>query len=63
MNINKAVKELKSIVSIVSQKYRSHADQVIKLFSERKIEKTKEAQNLLIQLASRGMAPQAAIKK
>ena len=61
--ITKAIKQLKAIVPIINKKYRSHAEQVIQLFSDRKIEKTKEAENLLIQLASRGLAPQSAIKK
>ena len=61
--ITKAIKQLMAIVPIINKKYRSHAEQVIQLFSDRKIEKTKEAENLLIQLASRGLAPQSAIKK
>ena len=61
--ITKAIKQLRAIVPIINKKYRSHAEQVIQLFSDRKIEKTKEAENLLIQLASRGLAPQSAIKK
>jgi hypothetical protein len=36
---------------------------VLNLFKDRKIEKRKEAEKLLEQLASRGKAPQAAIKK
>ena len=46
-----------------TNKYRPYADQVLNLFKDRKIEKIKEAEKLLEQLASRGKAPQAAIKK
>ena len=60
--INKAIKHFKSVIPSINEKYRPYADQVIKLFSERKIEKIKEAEKLLSQLSSRGMAPQTAIK-
>ena len=63
MNINKAVKDLKTLLPSNSNKYRPYADQVLELFKDRKIEKTKEAIKLLEQLSSRGKAPQAAINK
>ena len=61
--IKNAIKQFKSVIPAINEKYRPHAEQVIKLFAERKIEKTKEAEKLLNQLSSRGMAPQTAIKK
>ena len=61
--ITKAVKQFRSVIPTIAEKYRPFAEQVIKLFSDRKIEKTKEAEKLLDQLASRGLAPQSAIKK
>ena len=63
MNLNKAIKELKFQTIGMNQKYRPYADQVLNLFKDRKIEKRKEAEKLLDQLASRGKAPQAAINK
>ena len=63
MNLNKAIKELKFQTIGMNQKYRPYADQVLNLFKDRKIEKRKEAEKLLDQLASRGKAPQAAITK
>ena len=63
MNLNKAIKELKFQTIGMNQKYRPYADQVLNLFKDRKIEKRKEAEKLLDQLASRGKAPQSAIKK
>ena len=63
MNIKSAVKELKFQSIAVNAKYRPYADQVLNLFKDRKIEKTKEAMKLLEQLASRGKGPQAAITK
>ena len=61
--ITKAVKQFRSVIPTIAEKYRPHAEQVIKLFAERKIEKTKETEKLLNQLASRGLAPQSAINK
>ena len=63
MNIDKSVKLFKSVIPTINQKYRPYADQVINLYKDRKIEKTKEAEKLLIQLASRGKGPQSAISK
>ena len=62
MNISKKIKELKSYKAQINPKYRAYADEVISLFSDRKIEKTKEAEKLLLQLGSRGKAPASAIK-
>ena len=63
MNIDKSVKMFKSVIPTINEKYRPYADQVVNLFKDRKIEKTKEAEKLLIQLASRGKGPQSAITK
>ena len=63
MNLNKAIKELTALKPSKTNKYRPYADQVLNLFKDRKIEKFKEAEKLLEQLASRGKAPQAAINK
>ena len=63
MNLNKAIKDLKTLLPSSTNKYRPYADQVLNLFKDRKIEKTKEAMKLLEQLASRGKGPQAAINK
>ena len=63
MNINKAIQEFKSIKHTMNPKYRPYADEIINLFKDRKIEKTKEAEKLLIQLSSRGKAPASAIQK
>jgi len=63
MNINKAVKDLKTLLPSTSNKYRPYADQVLNLFKDRKIEKRIEAEKLLEQLSSRGKGPQAAITK
>ena len=57
MNISKAVQSLKTIVPLINSKYRAYADQIVDLFKQRKIEKTKEAENLLLQLGGRGKAP------
>ena len=62
-NLNKAIKELTALKPSKTNKYRPYADQVLDLFKDRKIEKRKEAEKLLEQLASRGKAPQAAINK
>ena len=40
--IKNAIKQFKSVIPAINEKYRPH-EQVIKLFAERKIEKTKEA--------------------
>ena len=62
--ITKKIKVFKSVIlPTIAQKYRPFADQVILLFADRKIEKTKEAEKLLVQLSSRGMGPQSAIDK
>ena len=63
MNLNKSIKEFKSVIPAINQKYRPYAEQVINLFQDRKIEKRKEAEKLLDQLSSRGKGPQSAIKK
>ena len=63
MNINKAVKVFKSVIPSINKKYRPYAEQVVNLFKDRKIEKTKEAEKLLDQLSSRGKGPQSAITK
>ena len=63
MNLNKAIKELTALKPSKTNKYRPYADQVLNLFKDRKIEKRKEAEKLLEQLASRGKGPQAAINK
>ena len=63
MNLNKTVQQLKAFKPAINPKYSAYADQVINLFKDRKIEKTKEAEKLLIQLGSRGKAPATAIKK
>ena len=62
--ITKTIKVFKSVIlPTIAQKYRPFADQVISLFADRKIEKTKEAEKLLLQLSSRGLGPQSAIDK
>ena len=61
--INKSIKELKSVIPFINQKYRPYAEEVISLFTDRKIEKRIEAEKLLDQLSSRGKGPQSAIKK
>ena len=53
----------KSVIPSINEKYRPYADQVVNLFKDRKIEKTKEAEKLLFQLASRGNGPKSAIAK
>ena len=63
MNLNKAIKELTALKPSKTNKYRAYADQVLNLFKDRKIEKRKEAEKLLEQLASRGKGPQSAINK
>ena len=47
MNINKSIKEFKSVIPSITQKYRPYAEQLINLFNDRKIEKRKEAEKLL----------------
>ena len=61
--IKRKIAELKVMASSTNPKYRANSDEVIKLFTERKIEKFKEAEKLLTQLSSRGKAPQSAINK
>jgi hypothetical protein len=51
------------VIPSINEKYRPYADQVVNLFKDRKIEKTKEAEKLLFQLASRGNGPKSAIAK
>ena len=51
------------MIPSINQKYRPYAEQIINLYKDRKIEKTKEAEKLLIQLSSRGKGPQSAITK
>ena len=63
MNINKSIKEFKSVIPTINQKYRPYAEQVINLFKDRKIEKRIEAEKLLDQLSSRGKGPHSAITK
>ena len=43
MNLNKSIKEFKSVIPSINQKYRPYAEQVINLFKGRKIEKRIEA--------------------
>ena len=60
--ITKSIKLFKNVIlPTIAEKYRPYATQVISLFADRKIEKTKEAEKLLMQLSSRGMGPQSAI--
>ena len=47
MNLNKSIKEFKSVIPSINQKYRPYAEQVINLFKDRKIEKRIEAEKLL----------------
>jgi len=62
--MTKSIKVFKNVIlPTITQKYQPCADQVISLFADRKIEKTKEAEKLLLQLSSRGMGPQSAINK
>ena len=62
--ITKAIKLFKSVIQpTINEKYQQYADQVISLFADRKIEKTKEAEKLLMQLSSRGLGPQSAINQ
>ena len=61
--MNSTIKQFKSAIPSINKKYRPYADQVIKLFEERKIEKAKEAEKLLMQLSSPGLGPKSAIKK
>jgi hypothetical protein len=63
MNIKKITKDFSILKQLINPKYRPYADQVIELFTQRKIEKKKEAENLLFQLGSRGLGPQSAINK
>ena len=63
MSIKNAIKELTTLLPSKTNKHRAYADQVLNLFKDRKIEKRKEAEKLLEQLASRGKGPQAAINK
>ena len=43
MSIKKAIKELTTLLPSKTNKHRAYADQVLNLFKDRKIEKTKEA--------------------
>jgi hypothetical protein len=61
MSLKRKIQDLKAIAAINNQKYRAESNEVIKLFTERKIEKFKEAEKLILQLGSRGKAPQSAI--
>jgi len=63
MNTKKIIQSFRGYKQSINPKYRAYADEVISLFKDRKIEKTKEAEKLLIQLSSRGKAPAAAIQK
>jgi hypothetical protein len=47
--IKRKIAELKVMASSTNPKYRANSDEVIKLFTERKIEKFKEAEKLLTQ--------------
>ena len=47
MNLNKAIKDLKTLLPSSTNKYRPYAEQVLNLFKDRKIEKRKEAEKLL----------------
>ena len=44
MNVNKSIKEFKSVIPSITKKYRPYAEQVINLFKDRKIEKRIEAE-------------------
>ena len=63
MSIKKSIKDLTAMLPSKTNKHRAYADQVLDLFKDRKIEKRKEAEKLLEQLASRGKGPQSAINK
>ena len=63
MSIKKSIKDLTAMLPSKTNKHRAYADQVLNLFKDRKIEKRKEAEKLLEQLASRGKGPQSAINK
>ena len=63
MSSKKSIKDLTAMLPSKTNKHRAYADQVLDLFKDRKIEKRKEAEKLLEQLASRGKGPQAAIDK
>jgi len=61
--MNSTIKQFKSAIPSINKKYQAFGNQVIKLFEERKIEKAKEAEKLLMQLSSPGLGPKSAIKK
>ena len=48
--IKRKIAELKVMASSTNPKYRANSDEVIKLFTERKIEKFKEAENYWLNL-------------
>ena len=47
MNLNKAIKDLKTLLPSSTNKYRPYAEQVLNLFKDRKIEKRKEAEKTI----------------
>ena len=61
--MNKKIEQLKTIKFTTNKKYQSQVDEVIKLFSERKIEKFKTAEKLAIKLGLREKAPESAFKE
>jgi hypothetical protein len=59
----KAAKQLLNFILVVKASNKQHVSKVIELYIESKIEKFKEAENLLIKLTSRGLRPKTAIEK
>jgi len=63
---NKRVKDAKKLLNFmmsVNASNKQYVSKVIELYIESKIEKFKEAENLLIKLTSRGTGPKKAIEK
>ena len=61
--MNRKIDELKEIRLATNIKYKMYTDEIIKLFTDRKIEKFKTAIKLATKLASRGKGPESAIKE
>jgi len=59
----KAAKQLLNFMLVVKASNKQYVSKVIELYIESKIEKFKEAENLLIKLTSRGLGPKTAIEK
>jgi hypothetical protein len=59
----KAAKQLLNFMLVVKASNKQYVSKVIELYIESKIEKFKEAENLLIKLTSRGLGPKRAIEK